>query len=128
AVVLLGVPLGFFGAQYVVANEERRVSDRLDTFVRTVERAQAQGESPSEEQLLSAAEGRSGDLPARVTVSLPDGELLEFGDVLREPTIFKAAQTTDERASVSIEVSAWGAYIKAAQTVALAVVAGVVAI
>ena len=128
AVVLLGVPLGFFGAQYVVANEERRVSDRLDAFVRTVERVQAQDESPSEDQLRRAAEGRSGDLPARVTVSLPDGELLEFGDELREPTIFKAAQTNDERASVSLEVSAWGAYIKAAQTVALVVVAGVVAI
>ncbi|WP_277209658.1 ATP-binding protein [Isoptericola croceus] len=128
AVVLLGVPLGFFGAQYVMANEERRVSDRLDSFVRTVERAQTQEDSPSEEQLLRAAEGRSGDLPARVTVSLPDGELLEYGTELREPTIFKAAQTTDERTSVSIEVSAWGAYIKAAQTVALVVVAGVVAI
>jgi signal transduction histidine kinase len=127
AVILLGVPLGIFGAQYVVATEERRLSDRLDTFSRTVDRAVELGESPSESQLERAAEGRDGDLPARITVSLPDGEQLTYGGELREPTLFLAAQTT-ERASVSFEVSAWGAYIKAAQIVALVVVAGVVAI
>ncbi|WP_407316863.1 ATP-binding protein [Isoptericola halotolerans] len=127
AVVLLGVPLGIFGAQYVVATEERRLSDRLDTFARTVDRAVERGESPTEEQLQRAAEGRDGDLPARITVSLPDGEQLTYGGELREPTLFLAVQTT-ERASVSFEVSAWGAYIKAAQIVALVVVAGVVAI
>nr|WP_216645546.1 ATP-binding protein [Isoptericola halotolerans] len=127
AVVLLGVPLGIFGAQYVVATEERRLSDRLDTFSRTVDRAVELGESPTESQLERAAAGRDGDLPARITVSLPDGEQLTYGGELREPTFFLAVQTA-QRASVSFEVSAWGAYIKAAQIVALVVVAGVVAI
>ncbi|PFG44097.1 signal transduction histidine kinase [Isoptericola jiangsuensis] len=127
AVILLGVPLGMFGARYVVAIEEQRVSDRVDSFVRTLERTVERGERPTDEQVARASEGRQGDLPALVTVSMPDGELLTYGGEQRQPTFVKAAET-DNRAWVSFEVSAWGVYVKAAQIVALVIVAGVVAI
>ncbi|WP_402466838.1 ATP-binding protein [Isoptericola aurantiacus] len=128
AVILLGVPLGLFTARYVVASEEQRISDRANTFSATVDRVVENEERPTDEQLEHAAQGRSGDLPARVTVSLPDGEQLMYGEVLDPPTIVKATEAGDSRAWVSLEVSAWSVYVKAAQIVALVVVAGVVAI
>jgi signal transduction histidine kinase len=127
AVLLLGVPLGIFGARFVVATQEQRVTDRVAAFTGTVERAVERGEAPTDEQLRRASEGRSGELPARVTVSLPDGEQLTYGEDPREPAIVKAGET-DNRAWVSFEVSAWGIYVQAAQVVALVIVAGVVAI
>ncbi|WP_418276152.1 ATP-binding protein [Isoptericola jiangsuensis] len=127
AVILLGVPLGIFGARYVVATQEQRVNDRTVSFAATVERAVERGESPADDQLRRASEGRSGDLAARVTVSLPDGEQLTYGEDPNPPAILKSAET-DNRAWVSFEVSAWGVYVQAAQIVALVVVAGVVAI
>ncbi|MDO8144103.1 MULTISPECIES: ATP-binding protein [Isoptericola] len=128
AVLLLGVPLGIFGARYVVAGAEQRISDRVDAFTLTVSRAVERDERPTDDQLQRAAEGREGDLPARVTVSLPGGEQLTYGDEASDPVIVKARQTESGRAWVSFEVSASGAYIQAAQMVALVVVAGVVAI
>ncbi|MEG3614519.1 MULTISPECIES: ATP-binding protein [Isoptericola] len=128
AVILLGVPLGIFGARYVVAGAEQRISDRLDAFTLTVSRAVERGERPTDDQLQRAAEGREGDLPARVTVSLPSGEQLTYGEEMADPVVVKARQTESGRAWISFEVSARGAYIQAAQIVALVVVAGVVAI
>nr|WP_216077662.1 ATP-binding protein [Isoptericola sediminis] len=125
---MLGVPLGIFGARYVVAGAEQRISDRVDAFTLTVSRAVERDERPTDDQLQRAAEGREGDLPARVTVSLPGGEQLTYGDEASDPVIVKARQTESGRAWVSFEVSASGAYIQAAQMVALVVVAGVVAI
>jgi len=128
AVILLGVPLGLFGARYVVAIEEQRISDRATTLANTVDRVVGTGERPTDDQLQRASEGRAGDLPARVTVSLPDGEQLTFGETVEPPTIVKAAEAGDSRAWVSLEVSSWAVLVKSAQIVALVVVAGLVAI
>lgn len=127
AVLLLGVPLGIFGARYVGAIEKQRVSDRVATLARSIDGAIERGELPSEAVLQLAAEGRAGDLPARVIISMPDGTQIKAGDPVDGPVI-EDGLTTDGRAGVIMTVSAWGAYIKSAQTVVLVVIAGIVAI
>jgi signal transduction histidine kinase len=127
AVLLLGVPLGIFGARYVGAIEQQRISDRVATLARSVDGAIEREELPSDAVLELAAGGRAGDLPAHVIVSMPDGTQIEAGTPVDGPVI-EDGMTTDGRAGVVMTVSAWGAYIKSAQTVVLVVIAGIVAI
>ncbi|MCA5892785.1 HAMP domain-containing protein [Isoptericola sp. NEAU-Y5] len=128
AVILLGVPLGIFGARYVLAIEEQRVTDRVDTLARSVDGAIERGDPVSEATVERASTGtRENDLLAHVEVTLPDGTSLVAGAMPSGPVIQKAA-FTDGRATVTMTVSAVGAYVKSAQTVVLVVIAGIVAI
>lgn len=127
AVLLLGVPLGIFGARYVLATEEQRVTNRVDTLARSVDNTIERGDVVEEATVQRAAEGSEGDLPAYVVVTLPDGTQLTAGEPVSPPTIDKA-KLTDKNVGVSMTVSAIGAYVKSAQTVVLVVIAGIVAI
>lgn len=127
AVLLLGVPLGIFGARYVLATEEQRVTNRVDTLARSVDNSLDRGDVVEESTVQRAAEGSEGDLPAYVVVTLPDGTQLTAGEPVSPPTIDKA-KLTDKNVGVSMTVSAIGAYVKSAQTVVLVIIAGIVAI
>ncbi|QAY63411.1 HAMP domain-containing histidine kinase [Xylanimonas allomyrinae] len=127
AVLLLGVPLGIFGAQYVMDNERQRLSDRLDRLVSNVQTAQEGGYPIPEVAMRRAVEGRAGDIPAYVSVVLPDGTLVEAGEPVDGPAMTVGYATTLS-ASVSLTVSSWSAWIRAAYLVALVVAASVVAI
>ncbi|MEU2200993.1 ATP-binding protein [Isoptericola sp. NPDC019482] len=127
AVLLLGVPLGIFGARYVLATEEQRVTNRVDTLARSIDNTLERGDVVSEATVERAAEGSEGDLPAYVVVSLPDGTQLTAGEPVSPPTIEKA-KLTDGSVAVSMTVSAISAYVKSAQTVVLVIIAGIVAI
>ncbi|MFI2103330.1 ATP-binding protein [Isoptericola sp. NPDC019693] len=127
AVLLLGVPLGIFGARYVLANEEQRVTSRVDMLARSIDNTLERGDVVSEATVERAAEGSEGDLPAYVVVSLPDGTQLTAGEPVSPPTIEKA-KLTDGSVAVSMTVSAISAYVKSAQTVVLVIIAGIVAI
>ncbi|MFC7878564.1 ATP-binding protein [Isoptericola sp. NPDC057391] len=127
AVLLLGVPLGIFGARYVLATEEQRVTNRVDTLARSVDNTLERGDVVEEATVQRAAEGSEGDLPAYVVVTLPDGTQLTAGEPVSPPTIDKA-KLTDKNVGVSMTVSAIGAYVKSAQTVVLVIIAGIVAI
>ncbi|MFF2451565.1 ATP-binding protein [Isoptericola sp. NPDC058082] len=127
AVLLLGVPLGIFGARYVLATEEQRVTNRVDTLARSVDNTLERGDVVEESTVQRAAEGSEGDLPAYVVVTLPDGTQLTAGEPVSPPTIDKA-KLTDKNVGVSMTVSAIGAYVKSAQTVVLVIIAGIVAI
>lgn len=127
AVLLLGVPLGIFGARYVLATEEQRVTNRVDTLARSVDNTLDRGDVVEESTVQRAAEGSEGDLPAYVVVTLPDGTQLTAGEPVSPPTIDKA-KLTDKNVGVSMTVSAIGAYVKSAQTVVLVIIAGIVAI
>ncbi|QAY68933.1 ATP-binding protein [Xylanimonas protaetiae] len=127
AVLLLGVPLGIFGARYVIASEQQRLSDRLDRLVSSVQLAQEAGRDISDGAMQRAVSGREGDIPAHVTVLLPDGSLVEAGDRVEGP-VMEQADSTEALASVTLTISSWAAWIKAAQVVVLVCAAGVVAI
>ncbi|GAB2454245.1 ATP-binding protein [Xylanimonas ulmi] len=127
AVILLGVPLGFFGAQIVMNNERQRLSDRLDRLVSNVQTAQEGAYAIPEAAMRRAVEGREGDIPAYVSVVLPDGTLVEAGTPVDGPDMTVGA-TTSLAASVSLSVSSVSTWIRAAYVVTLVVVAGVVAI
>ena len=51
AVLLLGVPLGIFGARYVGAIEQQRISDRVATLARSVDGAIERDELPSDAEI-----------------------------------------------------------------------------
>ncbi|SKC36317.1 ATP-binding protein [Krasilnikoviella flava] len=127
AVLLLGVPLGIFGARYVLAGEEQRITYRVDTLARSIDNALERGDVVSDATVERAAEGSDGDLPAYVVVTLPDGTQLTAGEPVSPPTIDKA-KLTDQNVGVSMTVSAISAYVKSAQTVVLVIIAGIVAI
>jgi signal transduction histidine kinase len=127
AVMLLGIPLGLFAGQLVMAGESQRINDRLATLSNNVDRAIERDEQPTDGMLAVAAEGREGDLPAHVTISMPDGTQIVRGEPVDGPTI-ERGMTTPARAGVVMTVSAIGAYVKVAQAVVLVVIAAVVAI
>ncbi len=62
AVILLGVPLGIFGARYVIDIEHQRLSDRLDRLVSSVQNAQDADRAISETAMERAVSGREGDI------------------------------------------------------------------
>ncbi len=126
AVILLGVPLGIFGARYVIDIEHQRLSDRLDRLVSSVQNAQDADRAISETAMERAVSGREGDIEAHVSVIMPDGTLVEAGTRVDGPTIEVATQTASQ-ASVTLTISSWAARIRAVLVVALVVVAGVIA-
>lgn len=127
AVILLGVPLGIFGARYVIDTERQRLSDRVDRLVSSVQIAQEADRPVSEVAMQRAVEGREGDIQAHVRVIMPDGLLVESGERVEGPFIDRTG-TTDDGAIVILTISSWAAWIKAAQVVTLVAAAGVIAI
>ncbi|WP_425956278.1 ATP-binding protein [Xylanimonas sp. McL0601] len=127
AVILLGVPLGIFGARYAMDNERQRLSDRLDRLVSNVQTAQEGDYDIPEAVMRRAVDGRKGDLPAYASVVLPDGTLVEAGEPVDGPGMTQG-DSTELNASVSLTVSSWSVWIRAAQVVVLVCAAGVVAI
>ncbi len=127
AVLLLGIPLGFFAGQLVLSGESQRINDRGAALANTIDRAIERDELPSDAVLENAAQGRGGDLPAHVSVSMPDGTQIEHGEPVEGP-VLEWGTTTPARAGVVMTASAVGAYFKVAQAVVLVVVAAVVAV
>ncbi len=127
AVLLLGIPLGFFAGQLVLSGESQRINDRGAALATAVDRAIERDELPTDAVLDSAVEGRSGDLPAHVSISMPDGTQIEHGEPVEGPEL-EWGMTTPARAGVVMTASAVGAYFKVAQAVVLVVIAAVVAV
>ncbi|MBO0609145.1 sensor histidine kinase [Myceligenerans salitolerans] len=127
AVLLLGVPFAIFGARFVYDTEVKRIEQRAVTFAEDVARevsraSYEEGELP-EALLAEAVQPAETETPAHVTVSLPNGTLLSRGEAPTGPVIDAAwATKTRPFVGVSIEVSAWPAYIKSGQLVFLMLV------
>lgn len=137
AVILLGVPLGIFGARFVVDNEAQRLAVRLDRLVTSVQTFQehllalpdgARDVELPESLIKRAVDGSvDGDLPAFVRVTMPDGTLIEGGERIDGPSIF-AGDTTELHAAVEMSVASWSVWVRAAQLVLFVGVLGAVAI
>ncbi|GAA1861522.1 HAMP domain-containing sensor histidine kinase [Myceligenerans crystallogenes] len=123
AVLLLGVPFAIFGARFVYDTEVQRIEQRATRFVeevtQEVSRSSSEGQL-SEDLLEHHVQPGATETPAYITVSLPNGTLIARGEEPAGPTISAAAtNTTSPLVGVTIEVSAWPAYIKSGQLVFL---------
>lgn len=125
AVILLGLPMAIFGAILV------RDSVRSDLELRTLSVARAVdtrlGVSlPIDEDFLERWVAESADLPMRITVTTPDGEIVSAGESF-EGVAYSQPQSTPSGAWVVIEVPASALFWRGMQVVILVVVASLVA-
>ncbi|WP_265521793.1 ATP-binding protein [Oerskovia flava] len=126
AVILLGFPLAFFGAQFVLTSANDQLTGRLTNLTRTVETRLEQGEEIPQQTLDNAAEGRPDESSVEVFVQLPDATQLTAGEPISGETRV-VAQPTESGALVVMRASYWDAYLRAVQVIFLVVAASVVA-
>ncbi|WP_298455555.1 ATP-binding protein [uncultured Cellulomonas sp.] len=127
AVVLLGIPLAFYGAQYARDNELRDLQTRADQLAAAID-FRASREPPIE-VTTTTLEGYTGErngLPAAVTVLLPDGTQLRAGEPIEGRTL-SAVATAESGATVLVVISWWDVFFLSARIVAAVVVVAVVA-
>ncbi len=126
AVLLLGFPLAFLGAQLVKNNELRELQIRAQNISRTIE-----GRLTREDQVtvesLEPYVGGEGRLSAYIQVVTPTGERITAGEEITGQTQ-EVADLTDSNALVYVQVSQWDLYLRSAQIVVLVIVASVVAV
>jgi signal transduction histidine kinase len=126
AVILLGFPLAFFGAQLVLQGQADEVQARADRLATRIDRRIAADEEIPDVIIEDAVQSSGADIAASVYVQLPDGTVLRSGEDVTGREIRKVA-TSETGAIVDVSVSYWAAYWTAAQVVVLVVAASVVA-
>lgn len=125
AVVLLGIPLAFYGARLVRDAELRNLYDRAAALSRQVE-TRISTDRPVDEDLLEIYVGGSnGSLPASVSVVTQDGTV-RAGEPI-EGRAYPAIVSTDSGAVVLLSMSYWDVFWRTARVVALVVAAATVA-
>ena len=126
AVVLLGFPLAFLGAQLVRENEVQRIETRAQSAARAVDFRIGLGIELNDQMFEPFATGSEGDLPASVVVHAPDGTVYQAGERVDGRTESVRA-LSDQGAVVVLYVSWWEVFWLGARVIALVVVAAVVA-
>lgn len=127
AVLLLGFPLAFFGAKFVVSGEQQQLAGRAESFARTVDTRVSDGEEITDAALENAVAGRAGDPPAEVVVVLADGTRLSAGVPETGRTYEQVVRAPESGAVVVMRTSYWDVFWEAAQVVLLVVAASVIA-
>ncbi|WP_136519395.1 MULTISPECIES: ATP-binding protein [Cellulomonas] len=125
AVVLLGFPLAFLGAQLVRENEVRGLEVRAESVARTVD-FRLEQEITLSDRMLEPYTGGDGEVAASVTVRTADGETYRAGPDVVDRTV-AVRVTSDTAAVVVLEVSWWDVFWLSARVIGLVVVAAVVA-
>ena len=125
AVVLLGFPLAFLGAQLVRQNEMRGLEARATSAARAVDFRIDQGAELTD-RMLEPYAGGDGDLTATVLVRTPDDRVFRTGPALTGRLI-DVQVTTANGANVQLYVSWWDVFWRSAQVILLVVAAAVVA-
>lgn len=125
AVVLLGFPLAFLGAQLVRENEMQALSARAESAARAVD-FRVEQEVPLTDRMLENYTGDVGEIPASVIVRSPDGEIYQAGDRIQGRSL-SVEEAADSGATVTLYVSWWDVFWLSARVIALVVVAAVVA-
>jgi signal transduction histidine kinase len=125
AVVLLGFPLAFFGAQYARDNEVRELESRAEQLAFAID-FRVEREIELTTSTLEAYTGGRTSQAAEVTVIQPDGTRLHAGEPVdgRQITVRTTAQSG---AIVELVISWWDVFLLSARVVALVVAATVVA-
>ncbi len=125
AVVLLGIPLAFYGARLVRDSELRQLADRAAALGRQVE-ARLTLDRPLTEEMLEPYVGGGDSASASVSVVGPDGTRIQAGNPV-EGRAYSEVVRTDSGAVVLLSVSYWDVFWQSSRAVALVVVASVVA-
>jgi signal transduction histidine kinase len=125
AVVLLGFPLAFLGAQLIRENEMRGLEARAEALGRTVD-FRIDQKIPLTERMLEPYIGGSQSLRASVFVVAPDGSLYQAGPTLTGRTL-SAKVTSGNGAQISLYVSWWDVFWMSLRVIGLVVTAAVVA-
>lgn len=126
AVVLLGFPLAFLGAQLVRENEVQRLETRAATAARAADFRVEQGLDLNDRMFEPYAAADDDELAASVVVLMPDGTVYQAGDRVQGRTLSVQA-LSDTGATVVLYVSWWDVFWLSARIIALVVVAAVVA-
>ncbi|WP_084104931.1 ATP-binding protein [Demequina sp. NBRC 110056] len=125
AVVLLGIPLGFFVAQLVRDDALRDLDLRTATAARALDVRYQAGETITEDNLASYVSSAPG-AGSFIYVQLPDGTELTAG---AEPSsTFSDSTVTDSGIVVVMSVSWWDVFWQAARYVAIVFALGVSAV
>lgn len=125
AVVLLGFPLAFLGAQLVRENELRGLEIRAQSVARTVD-FRVEQEISLSDRMLEPYTGGDGEIEAAVVVRTPDGETYRAGPTVDQRRV-TVQTTSDTAATILLYVSWWDVFWMSTQVIALVVVAAVVA-
>ncbi|MFV0426583.1 MAG: ATP-binding protein [Beutenbergiaceae bacterium] len=126
AVLLLGVPMSLFGALFVRDSVRSDLELRAQSVVRSVETRMDFG-LPIEPAYLERWIDDSDDMPMRVTVTLPDGQIVTGGSTIGDDTYAGPSQMTGDGAQVVVEVSATAMTWRSIQVVVLVIIASMVA-
>jgi signal transduction histidine kinase len=124
AVILLGFPLAFFGAQFVRENDLQELDARAQTVASIVDFRLEQGIDPRNSWLKPYV-GGGGSLVAHVRV-VAQGTILDAGPNFSGRTV-SASYTSDSGAIVILTVPWWDLFWLSSRVVALVVAAAIVA-
>ncbi|WP_328593001.1 ATP-binding protein [Ruania zhangjianzhongii] len=127
AVLLLGVPMGIFGALNARESIDQNLQLRTQSVTRAVE-TRVSLNYPVDEEFLERWVDVESDMPVRITVTDLDGTVTTAGPDVGEPgSTYAAESTSPSGASVTLEVSGSLVFWRAAQVVILVVIASLVA-
>src|SRR5699024_1816129 len=125
AVLLLGLPMGIFGALNARQSIDQNLRIRTQAVTRAVE-VRTSMNYPIDEEFLQRWAEVEGDLPVRITVTSIDGAVVSAGPDLGERT-YRAESTSPSGAHVVLEVSGSLVFWHAARVVLLVIIASVIA-
>ena len=109
AVVLLGIPLAFYGARLVRDAELRDLADRAAALGRQVETRLGADRPITADLLEIYVRGDDGALPAAVSVVAPDGTRVRAGEPI-EGRAYPAVVRTESGAVVLLTMSWWDVF------------------
>jgi len=125
AVVLLGIPLGIFAAQFVREDALRDLDLRTATAGRALDVRYRAGETITEDNLASYVSSARG-AGSYIQVQLPDGTELTAGT--QPSSAFSDSTVTESGIVVVMSVSTWDVFWEAARYVAVVFGAGLAAV
>lgn len=125
AVVLLGFPLAFLGAQLVRENAVQSLEARAQSVATAVD-FRVEQDIALTDRMLETATGDDGEISASVVVQMPDGDVYQAGERVQGRSL-SVQVDSDTGATVLLYVSWWDVFWLGAQVIALVVVAAVVA-
>lgn len=125
AVLLLGLPMGIFGALNARQSIDQNLRIRTQAVTRAVE-VRTSMNYPIDAEFLQRWAEAEGDLPVRITVTTIDGTVVAAGPDLGEGT-YQAESTSPSGAHVVLEVSGTLVFWHAARVVILVIIASIIA-
>ncbi len=126
AVVLLGIPLAFYGARLIRDTEVRHLVDSANALGRQVEARIVTERELTDDMLEPYVGGADGQLPVSVSVTGPDGTHISAGTPI-EGQSHTTVVNTDSGGVVIMSISYWDVVWRTVRAVALVVVAATVA-